>query len=136
MYFPPLDPAHWLRKLLPSLRWNRHFQRPGTILVILCLTTAAMGAFAIDYWLESQKARKELWAMTPQEMENYAHNNMRNAGPVPHYLMSEFEKNRSLKGVGTLAPDFSLPDASTGNKVRLSVLCQKKPVVLLFGSFG
>src|SRR5262249_49382910 len=38
--------------------------------------------------------------------------------------------------VGSSAPEFALPDAIDGHEVRLADFRGKKPVVLLFGSFG
>ena len=38
--------------------------------------------------------------------------------------------------VGTVAPEFTLPDLASGNPVSLAKLRSKnKPVVLIFGSF-
>jgi len=39
-------------------------------------------------------------------------------------------------GVGTPAPNFTLPRVDTGELVRLSDMIHRRPVVLVFGEFG
>ncbi|GIW81287.1 MAG: hypothetical protein KatS3mg105_3094 [Gemmatales bacterium] len=45
------------------------------------------------------------------------------------------ERKQTRLKVGDPAPDFSLPDLSGKNEVRLSSFKGKKPVVLIFGSY-
>jgi len=60
--------------------------------------------------------------------------------PGPAYLVMPFETlwNRTRAGtlaVGDLAPDFELPTADGGRRVRLSEFRDQRPVVLIFGSY-
>jgi hypothetical protein len=60
--------------------------------------------------------------------------------PGPMYMVMPFETlwNRARAGtlaVGDLAPDFELPTADGGRRVRLSEFRDQRPVVLIFGSY-
>ena len=62
------------------------------------------------------------------------------AVPGPAYFVMPFETlwNRTREGslkVGDLAPDFELPRHDGGGLVRLSDYRDKRPVVLIFGSY-
>lgn len=62
------------------------------------------------------------------------------AVPGPAYFVMPFETlwNRTRAGtlaVGDLAPDFELPTADGARRVRLTEFRDRRPVVLIFGSY-
>jgi len=79
-----------------------------------------------------------LWAMH-QPPETFGRVMARMPGPVP-FLIFPFETawTHSRAGrlrVGDAAPDFSLLKVDKSERVQLSQLNQRQPVVLVFGSY-
>ena len=79
-----------------------------------------------------------VWAMR-QPPEAFARVMARMPGPVP-FLIFPFETAWTHARAGTLhigdhAPDFSLFKLDKSDRVQLSVLNQRQPVVLVFGSY-
>ncbi len=79
-----------------------------------------------------------VWAMR-QPPETFARVMARMPGPVP-FLIFPFETAWTHARAGTLrvgdhAPDFSLLKVDKSDRVQLSVLNQRQPVVLVFGSY-
>ena len=79
-----------------------------------------------------------VWAMR-QPPETFARVMARMPGPVP-FLIFPFETAWTHARAGTLhvgdhAPDFSLLKVDKTDRVQLSVLNQRQPVVLVFGSY-
>jgi hypothetical protein len=78
------------------------------------------------------------WAMR-QPPETFGRVMARMPGPVP-FLIFPFETAWTHARAGTLhvgdrAPDFSLLKVDKSERVRLSALNQRQPVVLVFGSY-
>jgi hypothetical protein len=78
------------------------------------------------------------WAMH-QPPETFARVMARMPGPVP-FLVFPFETAWIHARAGTLhvgdqAPDFSLLKLDKSERVQLSLLSQRQPVVLVFGSY-
>ncbi|MGA3091972.1 MAG: hypothetical protein ABSD75_25480 [Terriglobales bacterium] len=78
------------------------------------------------------------WAMH-QPPEAFARVMSRMSGPVP-FLLFPFETAWIHARAGTLhpgdlAPDFSLLKVDKSERVQLSTLNQRQPVVLVFGSY-
>ena len=78
------------------------------------------------------------WAMR-QPPETFGRVMARMPGPVP-FLLFPFETAWTQARVGSLhigdsAPDFSLLKVDKSERVRLSTLNQRQPVVLVFGSY-
>ena len=79
-----------------------------------------------------------VWAMR-QPPETFSRVMARMPGPVP-FLIFPFETAWTDARAGTLhvgdhAPDFSLLKVDKTDRVQLSVLNQRQPVVLVFGSY-
>jgi len=123
-------------------------------LILLCLGFAIPGAWIADYWLRQEDSRRRnSLVREPMTMEqsfakiapmNMKPSLMRTlAIPAGSPLFSSFRpmdfklpwKIRDFP-VGSRAPDFSLPDALDQHLIHLADFRNKKPVVLLFGSFG
>jgi hypothetical protein len=80
-----------------------------------------------------------IWWATHQPPETFARVMSRLPGPVP-FLIFPFETAWIHARAGTLhvgdqAPDFSLLKLDKSERVQLSVLSQRQPVVLVFGSY-
>jgi hypothetical protein len=78
------------------------------------------------------------WAMR-QPPETFGRVMARMPGPVP-FLIFPFETAWTHARAGTLhvgdrAPDFSLLKVDKSERVRLSALNERQPVVLVFGSY-
>ena len=78
------------------------------------------------------------WAMR-QPPETFGRVMARMPGPVP-FLLFPFETawTQARAGhlrIGDSAPDFSLLKVDKSERVRLSTLIQRQPVVLVFGSY-
>jgi len=78
------------------------------------------------------------WAMH-QPPETFGRVMAKMPGPVP-FLLFPFETawlhaRAGTLHAGDLAPDFSLLKVDKSERVQLSVLNQKQPVVLVFGSY-
>jgi hypothetical protein len=78
------------------------------------------------------------WAMH-QPPETFARVMSRMSGPVP-FLIFPFETAWTQARAGTLhvgdqAPDFSLLKLDKSERVQLSLLIQRQPAVLVFGSY-
>ena len=78
------------------------------------------------------------WAMH-QPPETFARVMSRMPGPIP-FLIFPFETAWTHARTGTLhvgdqAPDFSLLKLDKSERVQLSLLSQRLPVVLVFGSY-
>jgi hypothetical protein len=78
------------------------------------------------------------WAMH-QTPETFGRVMSRMPGPVP-FLIFPFETAWTHARAGTLhvgdqAPDFSLLKLDKSEQVQLSLLTQRQPVVLVFGSY-
>jgi hypothetical protein len=78
------------------------------------------------------------WAMH-QPPETFGRVMARMPGPIP-FLLFPFETAWLRARAGTLhagdpAPDFSLLKVDKSERVQLSVLNQRQPVVLVFGSY-
>jgi len=78
------------------------------------------------------------WAMH-QPPETFARVMSRMPGPVP-FLIFPFETAWTQARAGALhvgdqAPDFSLLKLDKSERVQLSLLSQRQPVVLVFGSY-
>jgi len=127
----------------------------GTIgLLFLCLGFAILGTGIVDYVLRQQDARRRTsWAPQPAHMQPSSHWGSMAINPpvmqtlavsagsplfsglyvmgmkVPPWLTKTFS-------VGSAAPDFTLPNALDRHPVHLAEYRGKRPVVLLFGSFG
>lgn len=107
-------------KLTPSTR-----RMLLTFLTVLTVVYCCFGVFI-------------LWAMR-QPPETFGRVMARIPGPVP-FLIFPFETawTHARAGklhVGDLAPDFSLLKVDKSERVQLSVLNQRQPVVLVFGSY-
>ena len=80
-----------------------------------------------------------IWRAMRQPPEVFGRVMAKMPGPVP-FLLFPFETlwTRARAGslhVGDSAPDFSLLKLDKSERVQLSVLNQRKPVVLVFGSY-
>jgi hypothetical protein len=113
-------PAAMQLKLSPTVR-----KRLGRIFVVLMAVYLALGSLV---W----------WAMH-QPPETFGRVMARMPGPVV-FLLFPFETlwTRARAGnlqAGDRAPDFSLVKLDKTERVQLSALNQRQPVVLVFGSY-
>ena len=112
----------FLQKLKPGLFARRLLRR---LFVVLMIAYLAFGAFI-------------LWAMR-QPPETFGRVMAKMPGPVP-FLIFPFETAWMHARAGSLhvgdpAPDFTLLKLDKSERVQLSVLNQRQPVVLVFGSY-
>ena len=80
-----------------------------------------------------------IWRAMHQPPETFGRVISKLPGPVP-FLLFPFETMwlRARAGslhVGDPAPDFSLSKVDKSGRIQLSVLNQRQPVVLVFGSY-
>jgi hypothetical protein len=80
-----------------------------------------------------------IWRAMHQPPETFGRVMSKLPGPVP-FLLFPFETMwlRARAGslhVGDPAPDFSLSKVDKSGRIQLSVLNQRQPVVLVFGSY-
>ncbi len=100
-----------------SLRKRRGGKAPTAALLALCSGVALEGAAVATAVMSGLVP----WAGTP----------------APAHLNSETMRAKYLGGfVGTRAPDFTLPALSDGHPVHLADHWSRRPLVLVFGSFG
>src|SRR5262249_24470170 len=104
-------------------------------LMLGCLFVAILGTVVVDYFIRSQQTERRN-ALRLQQIER------RNALMGQHLAREEVRPqsfsvfDTKTFAVGSSSPEFALPDAIDGHEVRLADFRGKKPVVLLFGSFG
>jgi hypothetical protein len=111
-----------MRRWLNLTGWHGRLLRlPAAFLA--CGLIALGGAVALDRFL-TERRRRAIRAEIPTPD--------RRAMPVP----SPQDWHPALIEPGTPAPDFDLPDARTGGRVRLRDYRGRSPVVLLLSSFG
>jgi hypothetical protein len=134
MHLPRLQTAYCgLSKPSFCQRKTRPGKWSGILTVILCLTVAATGTAVADYWLQLSDPKNAMAALQNNPM---ALLQQKDAMAKLNGIANKVKQNCPLRLVGTTALDFTLPNALTGQKVHLGDLLRKKPVVLLFGSFG
>jgi len=93
--------------------------RPGLLMILTgCLVVATAGATVLD------RARQASWGLPAPA----------NASPASPFLLPGLPE--SALNPGTAAPPLALKDFRTGRRVILDDFRGKRPVVLLFGSFG
>ena len=108
------------------LRWNpRAGKVLARLLVVLIVTYLAFGGYVY-------------WAMR-QPPESFGRAMARMPGPVV-FLLFPFETLWTRARAGSLhtgdsAPDFSLLKVDKTERVQLSALNRRQPVVLIFGSY-
>jgi hypothetical protein len=102
--------------------------RGTAILLAACLAAAVAGARALDGALHPARPG-------PDSASDEAPPPV----TVPSIAVDAMKAMLAAEGTlprGTAAPDFTLPDVRTGQPVRLASFRGRRPVVLVFGSFG
>jgi hypothetical protein len=104
----------------------------GSAVVLCALAIACAGTMGIDHVLHGSDARCDPSApsMTP------GHFRVQNGLAFAEAGLEAASGNERKLAPGTPVPDFTLQSAVDGHEVRLSDFCRRKPLVLLFGSFG
>jgi len=107
-------------------RWIRY----RTIgLLLLCLGLAIVGTWVVDYLIRREESRYRNTLMGQRASLNQS------KVPFTPMGMTPFLFGKKIP-LGTPAPDFTLPNALDQRPVHLADYRGKKPVVLMFGSFG
>jgi hypothetical protein len=134
------------------------FLRSKTLaLLILCVGLAVAGALLADHLLRQEDLRQRIaWSKLRKTLKEpvvgMPFGDMDMNQPVPtvgakavsiglplfaHFsIMGPILMGAKELPVGFMAPDFFLPDISKQRAVHLADFRGKKPVLLLFGSFG
>jgi hypothetical protein len=127
-------------------------------LLILCVGLAVAGALLADHLLRQEDLRQRIvWSKLRKTLKEPGvtmppFSDMDMNQPIPsvgakavsiglplfaHFsIMGPILMGAKDLPVGFLAPDFFLPDISMQRAVHLADFRGKKPVLLLFGSFG
>jgi hypothetical protein len=125
--------SYWLSKPFLCQRQIRPHKWTGSAVLFLCLAAAAIGAAVVDCWLQWSDPKN---AMVPLQPKLIILRQQKEVMAKANGMFNKIQQNCSIRLEGTTALDFTLPNAFTGQKVHLGDLLRKKPVVLLFGSFG
>jgi hypothetical protein len=87
----------------------------------------------VDCWVQWSDPKN---ATVPLQPKSLITRQQKEAMAKTKGMLHKVQQNCRIRLVGTTALDFTLPNALTGQKVHLGDLLRKRPVVLLFGSFG
>jgi hypothetical protein len=110
-------------------RLARALRAGDVLLTAVCILGAGAGTFAIDFYLACQREARCAAANAMSPPADLP------GGPANMMMGLEWLNPQKFRA-GTPAPDFSLSTALDHRQVQLADFRGRKPVVLLFGSFG
>ncbi len=107
------------------------FFRRWVFLPVVCILTAGAGTYMLDVLLLLKMEARRIHADGPLPADIY----VKSAG-AQYKKYARYVTESPPLPTGKLAPDFCLPLAVGDHSFRLADLRGRKPVILLFGSFG